>query len=672
MKISARKLLSYNTEELWTRLKGNFTLVFDDGTEIQTNSRETIYSHFIWVFHKRYPKLPLLKNHHVSSIINSDDRLSSNTHIKLFANVMWDCYYYEFSSWQMQQETQSLVNQLSLLVYQTSNLMYNELSTKLEFTVVSLDITDFIQILEYPEIKTVLEDVSYDQAYIDRSYKTIENALNKNKALALNPISKAVKAKLVKKNQVLQCLGPRGYLTDIDSHIFPKPIVRGYVRGIRKLHDSIIESRSVAKSLYFAKSDLQDTEYFSRRLQLLCQIVENLHYGDCGSTSYLTWFVKPKKVENGSVVEKGDLKSLIGKYYLDEQTNSLKAISGKDTHLEGKYVRLRSVVAGCAHPDPYGVCSVCYGELSLSIPKNTNLGQINGSSIAQRLSQSILSVKHLDGSSQVESIDLSPDERRYLSVSDTGDGYLLSEDLLVNNVKLVFSPKEAEGITDIREVDDVKTLGISRISELTTITLIVTTKEHQEKIPILVGRGKRKANFTYDMLDYIKQVGWSIDEKDNYVVNLNVWDRSKALMTLPAVHFNMSDAAKEIATMIESKKENVHKNVHKQQPEMVLLNLFDLIKKHVDVNLAVVEITIFGAMIRSMRDKDYRLPKTFTNRSLGVSKLSIKGRSLSGAMAYEEQNKILLDPTSFVKENRPSHIMDVFLCPREAVAYSES
>lgn len=666
MKLSARKLLSYTTEQLWSLLKGNFTLVMDDG-EIETNSKETIYSHFVWELHRKYPGSPLLKQHHVSAYINKDVRLSSNTHITLLAKTLWDCYHAITNTYMMVSNTTHVVDEMAELAYKISNTMFNELSYHLEASVVSLDIVDFIEILESPEIKSVLDNVTYDQAYIDRSYKTIESELNNNKSLRLNPISKAVKAKLVKKNQVLQCLGPRGYLTDIDSHIFSKPIVRGYVRGFRKLYDSIVESRSVAKSLLFAKSDLQEAEYFSRRLQLLCMNVQNLHYGDCGSTKYITWLVKEKKVENGSVVEQGDLKYLVGKNYIDEATGSIKTISESDKHLEGKYVRLRSPVAGCSHPDPYGICSVCYGELSLSIPEGTNLGQINSSSISQKLSQAILSIKHLDGSSQVEVIDLTDNELKYLNVSTKGDGYLLSPDIPTTNVKLVFSPKEAEGITDIREVKDVKTLGISRISDLTTVTLVITTKDHQEKIPFTVGRGKRKANFTYEMLEHIKMVGWNIDDKDNYVVNLNTWDRTKVMMTLPPVHFNMSDASKQIATLIESRNDDIQKNVHKLSPEVELLNLFELIKKHVDINLAVVEITLYGAMIVSLKNKDYRLPKTYTEKSMGVSKISIKSRSLSAAMAFQEQNKVIFDPASFEKKNRPSHIMDVFLCPQEVV-----
>lgn len=654
MKLLARRLLDFNTDQLWDKLKGNFTLVFDDG-EIETNSRETIYSHFTWIFHQRYKTTPLLKAHHVSCYI-SKNRLSNSTHIDLLQKVMWDCYDAQIPTIFMTPQTQGLVDELARLVYQTSNRMYNELSYNLEHAVASLDIVDFIQVLEHPKIKAVLDNVQESQQYIDDCYKVIDTELRTSLELANNPLARSVKAKLLKKNQLLQCLGPRGYLTDIDSHIFGTPITRGYVKGFRSFYHSLIESRSSAKSLFFAQADLQNSEYFSRRLQLLCETVQNLHPGDCGSTNYLMWHVN-----------KGDIESLIGKFYFDDDTKSLKVIRESDKHLEGKTLKLRSVVAGCSHPDPRGICSTCFGELSLHIPENTNIGQICSSSLAQKISQMILSAKHFDGSSVVERIILSQDETNFLKVNSSGDGYCLPDSLFGANVSLVVSQKEATGLTDIMQTDDVHKLGISRISEIDMIAIVVSHKEYQERVPIVVSRGKRKANLTYELLEYIKENGWKVDERDNYVIDLSDWPENEVLMSLPAIHFNMSDVGNQIAGIIESSIEKSKKNEKVSTPESTLFQLYEVTQRYVRTNLAVLEVILFGGMVVSNKNRDYRLPKTFTNKAMGVSKVIIKNRSLAAAMAYEDQPNVMTDPESFIKENRPSHPMDVFLCPRETV-----
>ena len=181
--------MSFTTQELWNNLKGNFILVFDDG-EIVTNSRETIYSHYAWGFHKQFPGTPLLKSHHVNSYISKDVRLSSSTHISLLQKILWDTYYAQVNTWVMQPQTVKIVDVLSRMVYEASNNMFNELSHHLENSVVSLDIVDFIEILESPDIKEVLEKVTYDQEYIDNSYKAIQDSLNNNPQLKNNQYPK--------------------------------------------------------------------------------------------------------------------------------------------------------------------------------------------------------------------------------------------------------------------------------------------------------------------------------------------------------------------------------------------------------------------------------------------------------------------------------------------------
>ena len=61
MLIHARKLLGFTTSQLWDVLTGEFQLQFDDGEVIQTNDKETLYSSYVWDFHRLYPNTPLLK-----------------------------------------------------------------------------------------------------------------------------------------------------------------------------------------------------------------------------------------------------------------------------------------------------------------------------------------------------------------------------------------------------------------------------------------------------------------------------------------------------------------------------------------------------------------------------------------------------------------------------------
>lgn len=654
-RILARDLVRLPMEALWEILQGRFTLVFDDG-EIETNWRATLYSAYAWQFHREYPLTPLLMAHHVDTVIG-DGRLSSGTHLNLLAEVMFAVYdEYKARGLGISRDL------LTKKVYEVTNTMYNELTYKLEEYVVSIDITDFMAILKNRQVKEANDSVIADQDSIDGTYKTIRTALMTDPDLAKNPIALAVRSKLVDMNQVNQCVGPRGYLTDIDSNIFDKPILTGYARGIRSFHDSLIESRSAAKSLIFSKAPLQDAEYFSRRLQLMCQIVKNLNEGDCGTTQYLHWHVRgPSKDERGAIIQNGDLAHIQGKYYMDTD-NKLKIINIKDKHLIGRTLKIRSVLS-CAHPDPYGVCTTCFGQLSESVPAETNIGHMCCTSMTQKSSQSVLSVKHIDGSSVVEGITLELFERKYLKVAGDDNSYMLGDALRGKDVKLIIPAESAVNITDIMRVDKVEDLNIMRVSELDIIGLRIDTGDLIDELTIQVNIGRRQASMTYPLLRHIRENSWSVNAKGDYVVDLKGYDWTQPFLTLPLKHINMSDHSKDISTMLESSVSQMHDRDKVVSPQALLAELYDLVNSKLSVNLAVLDMVLYGAMIRSADDRDYGLPKPWTKQGIGVMSLSMANRSLSAAMAYEGHRDLIVSPMSYILRNRPDHPMDGILLP---------
>lgn len=58
-----------------------------------------------------------------------------------------------------------------------------------------------------------------------------------------------------------------------------------------------------------------------------------------------------------------DFSTWVGMNYLDEDSGTYKPLKKSDTHLVGKTLNFRSIVAGCNHADIYGVCETCFGQL---------------------------------------------------------------------------------------------------------------------------------------------------------------------------------------------------------------------------------------------------------------------------------------------------------------------
>lgn len=663
-RISARTLLQYCTAELYNTLTGRFIIVFDDG-EIETNWRSAVYSSYAWDFHRMYPATPILKAHFVDSFLKGG-RLQSDTHLKLLGACMWAAFDAVHPT--VGGNPQVLIDQMAKLLYQKTNEMFVELSELGEEYVTSLSILDFYDVVRHPVIlaakKALPENFSREE--LSSVQDLVMTTLTKDDTLRENAISRAVRSKLASQGQVLQCIGPRGFVTDIDSHYFRTPIRPGFAEGIRLFHDSLIESRSASKALEFSKAPLQDAEYFSRRLQFVCQKVKNLHFTDCGSTTYLHWHVRGKTVDplTGEILTPDDLPTLAGKVRVDSE-GKYREILATDTHLIGKTVRLRSPIH-CKHPDPYGICSVCFGALSYSVPEKTNIGQMCGTSMAQKTSQSVLSVKHLDGSSTVDRIYIDDIQKKYFTISDDGSSYLLNPALAKHEVKFIIPPEHTANLTDVFEVKRVEELNISRVSEMAAISLRVTIDKTEYSFDMETRIGRRFASMTHDMLRHLRKKHYTISDRGAYEIDMKEWDYSRPVLTLPLKHYNMSDHSKAIEVLLESSVNESRDRFFERTPDDLLVEFYDLVNSKLNANLAVLEVVLYAYMITSLEDKNYHLPKGDQVGGLGVMELIMSNGSLGAKMAYEGHRKVIVDPEMYLREFVPDHPMDMILCPELA------
>lgn len=242
VKMKARDVLALSKDELWALPHSNhLVLTFDDG-EVTTTTKRTIYCAYLWNIHRAYPKTPLLTRHHMGM-----ERISSKVHNTLLETVYRDWYdtycqdpaYDREACWK--------------LLYETVNEVYNDFTQRIDDHVATLSILDFVEVLDNPVIREANDAVVPTQKSINDTYDTITKALIEDQSLNHNAIAQAVRSSLVDIKQVLQCVGPRGFLTEINSTIWPQPITVGYAQGMRSLYDSMIESRSAAKALMFAK-----------------------------------------------------------------------------------------------------------------------------------------------------------------------------------------------------------------------------------------------------------------------------------------------------------------------------------------------------------------------------------------------------------------------------------
>jgi len=654
-------------------------VTFDDGEIIETNDREILFSSYCWEFHRQYPDTPLLKKHHLQEVLRGRS-FNDSSHYKLLEIIYWDvAAVYHL-------HTPAARDHITRLVYQITNTIYNDLTHRLEEYVVSLDILDFLEAADSPNISAALDAMQPNPKSIEHTYEVIGEELGKSATLAHNALALFTRSGVVKQSQVLQCIGPRGYVTEVDGSHMEVPILRSFTKGMRSLYNMALESRAASKSLYFSEAPLQDSEYFSRKLQLMTMAVEYLErgpiaapgentmgiaLGNCCSTDYLVWRVRGEERVNDEVIYKGDLEFLDGKYYVNETTGLLERLNRSDYHLVGKTIKLRTVL-GCKHHDSHGVCSVCFGGLGDNISPYANLGHICSAMMTQQSTQSVLSTKHLMTSSVVEAIMLTDLARRFFKVGSKGDTYLLLPEWRNKPFKLIVSSQEAYGLTDIALVDNVVDINPSRISAVEIVEVMVGTDEAHERHPIIVSHHSRKAVFTSELLQHLKTYHWQTDGTGNFVIDFSHWDYSKPILRLPQKEYSYAKHASEISRIVESRVKDITMRSKPDSPKATLMELFELVNSKLSVNIACLEVIIYTVMCKNTTDDNYALVRNAENAGLGVIDPIISGRSLSAVYAYESQYKVILDPKSFFPQNRNDHLLDVFIAPAEVVAHYKS
>jgi hypothetical protein len=656
--LSAREICFLSQSQL-SELPKSFLLTFDDGNTVPSTRNKTTYSWHFWEFHRRYAGLPLTSRHCVESVLKNQP-LSSETHIELLGRIAEDTIWHFKINSPVDREN------INKLIYQITNNVHNKVTCEAEAYVSSIDILDFIEVVDHPTVKQINDSVQPNNDSIVDSYNKILNILKTNEEFSNNNLARAVRSKMVNANQVTQCVAVRGFLTEVDGKILPTPIMSNFTEGFVRLHDYAAESRSAAKSHYFSESPLEDAEYFARRLQLLCMTVERLHYVDCGSTDYIHWLIlPPTKDEAGVTTYQGDLAYMAGKYYLDEETGNLKMIRGDDSTLYGKTLKIRSVL-GCKHNDKHGVCAVCFGGLSYNLSAYTNLGHICAATMTQQTSQSVLSNKHYQASSVSPTINLSDNTGRFFDLTKEKTGYILNTRLKKMNPTITISRDCLPGLVDLHIAQDVTKINPTRVSNISTIDLCLTDAKGNKLVDTVdLSQGNRGANLSQEFLYYLKDHGWHTDSKNNFVLELTNWNYALPLFKMPDIEYSFSDHSKQVAEIIESKLENLNDRQTPESAVYTLQQLFMLVNAKLNVNIACLEVIIYASMVSE--PGTFGLSRGSDKAVMSIAARVMKNRSLSVAFAYQGQQDVILNPASYYKLDRPDSPFDVFVMPHEVL-----
>ena len=654
---NARELVNWSNEAVMS-LPLHHQVQFDDGEIIETFQNETVYSHMFWQIFKPYPKARILKSHHIRTILGKES-LTTDTHTKLCSKIFRSIVEDESLFLPEQKEP------LLALIYKTVSSSMSRLSILSEENVTSIDILDFIEIAKHPEIERLRTEAYQDSSKIKYAYEETIKIIENEPRFIDNGLSKAVKSKMVKANQVVQCVVFRGFATEVDGAIFPEPIWSNYTFGNTTFADFVKDSRTAAKSHFYSDTALKDSEYMARKFRLFSTVLERIVYEDCGSTNHVSWLVKgEEKDSSGTIIYPGDLPFLLGKHYLNEDGKTYLSIEGNEKHLIGKVIKLRTLLY-CKTPDPHAVCHVCAGKLSENISRFANIGHLGSVTTTKETTQNILSIKHVNTSSTALKILLGDHERQFMNTGAQGSAYYLNKSLKALQPKLTFLRDEAAGLIDLAIIDELNQIRLPRISQTTTVKLSTLQKGIPYDITLNVRQKTKASMMSRELLEYIKEKRWDVDDHNNFVFDMKDWDFDQPLLVMQNKEESYVDLANQINVLVQSSQKMVQKRQVKDAPKLLLQELFDLVNSKLRVNILSFEIMIYALMVESTTN--YALSRNAKDAVLGVAELLIKFRSLGAALAYEDMHETLSNPANFYQGRRPDSPLDVFFAPKEVV-----
>nr|DAT18034.1 MAG TPA: DNA-directed RNA polymerase subunit beta' [Caudoviricetes sp.] len=644
--MNARDIMNMSEEQVWSLyLKYEpdqlVKHVFDDGLEMNTTIPNTIVSYYLWELHRLYPNTPLLSKHHLAyrpfdgkAITSGLDRIVTDLR-KAYTDIDYMT--------------------LGKQIYDIINNIYNMVVTRLSAFVDTLDAHDFIEIIYHPkmvELRQAFEEDDSNNA-VSRFYDNIVELTKDPTFLPDNGIVQDLRMGLSSKGQLLQCIGARGRVTDINSDLFPEAIRSSFASGLIDMADFAIESRSASKALLFQKDPIRDTEYYNRRLQLLNQVVSVLHPGDCGSTETIDWYVQP-----------GDDKLLVGKNYIKEDGTLayIEPGTNETRSLVGKVIKLRTALY-CKHTGNYGVCQTCMGQMAVTIPPMSNIGHVAAYMMGERITQTVLSVKHLDNNATVKEIILDKHDLQFVRVSETKSEQIKFHKRLEDmDVTILFPIESVGNITQALEMDNLNSLSIYKVSKLYKIGVRIRSGDTEVVEYVSVSNPSRPSSLTTHFLQHIKRTQYYQTDAKFIEVPLKGWDFGLPAFQLPQKQINMLDFMRQLSKMLEcGPKESIKKGLDPMNKEDIttyLFKLLDFSSEYIHIPLMYLEITVLASLIRSAKENDYRIVSNDSNREFASSPQALQNRSLSCALAFKEQAKVLISTQAFNRTNRVGHPFD--------------
>ncbi len=638
--IAPRQLLSVPRMDVINSADSVHKVVYDDGKAFTMPTRLLVLNRYMWEMFTLYPETPIVSSV-CATLFVAKDGYNGDTHRQIFEAILkYICEHNHLDSYAQKVP-------LLKMIYKIIDLLQNELLNMISAHVGTVDATDFVQVIKDPDIVAMHDNLIPTPDGIDKAYKSIREYMSTPKKNQ-NRFVQAYLARSINDNQANQCIGPRGFSTDLDRTVFRTPIKSGFIHGLHSLYEILAESCTAAKALNASGTHIQTSEYTSRRIQLLTMPVTGVVHGDCGSQEYWDVVITPQSIDNYK-----------GIYYLTDE-GVLDYFRGNETHLYQKLVKVRTAF-GCHYHDPAKICSTCLGRVSLNFEENSNLGYTMTAYLMEKLTQAILGAKHLTHSVKKSMISLQGMAVKYFYVTEAGDLYF-RPDIDLTGLQIILPNSKVGKLVDVLNLQHTN-IALSKIGELDTVII----RDNKTKVPTVekldISYKDRNCVITRAFLEHIKNIEMESDPRGNFVISLDRFDKSKPIFNNPLKETNIINFVNRVASIVETNKDKI------TDPYQKLDLLMSTVHEKFKCNISILQVIVYATTAFNPLNGNYKLGRGSPNMACETKYSLFRNRSFSGLAVYEQQmGEIISRPaTAFVPGHRESHPMSVLVAPQFVV-----
>lgn len=636
---TAMEIAAMTKEQVFALPEGGLRITFCNGERVICKTTAVAESRFYWQLFIEYNVTGILPKHFVGN------QYSTSVHLKIAGETFWTVFMNTIGQLQPGQGL-DVFWELSRRIYQVGNEIYNHSVVHDAEHMSSLDIMDLIEILEHPTVASAKEMYARDEITVDEAHNIIYAFMESDDvSLIENEVARCVRCGIYSRRQIVQMIGPRAIIPDINGEAFKTPIEPGYVEGLNTYYDRAIESRTASIAYANAKGPLEDSQYNNRQCQLMGGVIRTIHPGDCGSKHPIPWQIKDKDA----------LSRVTGKFHIDENGVPI-LLKGDEEHLIGTTLKIRSITT-CQHHDSTSPCSICLGLSAWTTPPDTVPGHHLMIAPLAQISQTILSTKHVISSTKCLFIDIDSSNSKWLAHNPENFQEVILKKAVSKNERIAIRVPvhEAMFINDVISASSPELLVPSRITEISNLQVMVYGEDNAVKMnyDLDVSVASLGCPLSYEFLVHARNNSWELIG-DYLEFDMTDWDHSFPLVISPRRGDDIMSILRDVEGFLHSfNKPGVIRAVDQRTPGDAIDALLTLMLKKIDVNFVNVEVFVRALMSRidEMGRPTYELPVGGEPFMFITMKDAILNRSVGAALGFERQDSFLLNPASFNRQD---------------------